>query len=127
MIDTTKFKPKTVYVTYIATTAEKVWHALTDPAFSKQYFFGFSVDVEPRVTLTAAPCARRGRELGGRDPVGRPDGLAEGDVESEEHAGNRQTALDKQRGPAAGDGGGGQAGGRRETLAEIETSSAARR
>jgi uncharacterized protein YndB with AHSA1/START domain len=48
MIDTTKFKPKTVYVTYIATTAEKVWHALTDPAFSKQYFFGFSVDVEPR-------------------------------------------------------------------------------
>lgn len=57
MIDTTKFKPKTVYVTYIATTAEKVWHALTDPAFSKQYFFGFSVDVEPRVTLTAA-CMR---------------------------------------------------------------------
>jgi len=42
MIDATNFKPKTVYVTYIATTPEKVWQALTDPAFSKQYFFGFA-------------------------------------------------------------------------------------
>jgi uncharacterized protein YndB with AHSA1/START domain len=48
MIDPTKFKPKTVYVTYIAATPEKVWQALTDPAFSRQYFFGFAVDVEPR-------------------------------------------------------------------------------
>jgi uncharacterized protein YndB with AHSA1/START domain len=45
MIDAAKFKPKTVYVTYIAGTPEKVWRALTDPAFTKQYFFGFSVDV----------------------------------------------------------------------------------
>ena len=43
-----KFKPKTVYVTYIAATPEKVWQALIDPAFSKQYFFGFAVDIEPR-------------------------------------------------------------------------------
>ena len=48
MIDTTKFKPKTVYVTYIAATPEKVWQALTDPAFTRQYFFGFAVEVEPR-------------------------------------------------------------------------------
>ena len=48
MIDATKFKPKTVYVTYIAATPEKVWQALTDPAFTKQYFFGFAVDIEPR-------------------------------------------------------------------------------
>jgi uncharacterized protein YndB with AHSA1/START domain len=48
MIDPTNFKPKTVYVTYIAATPEKVWQALTDPAFSRQYFFGFAVDVEPR-------------------------------------------------------------------------------
>ena len=27
---------------------EKVWQALTDPAFSRQYFFGFAVDVEPK-------------------------------------------------------------------------------
>jgi uncharacterized protein YndB with AHSA1/START domain len=48
MIDVTKFKPKTVYVTYIAATAERVWLALTDPAFTQQYFFGFSADIEPR-------------------------------------------------------------------------------
>ena len=27
---------------------EKVWQALTDPALSRQYFFGFAVDVEPK-------------------------------------------------------------------------------
>jgi uncharacterized protein YndB with AHSA1/START domain len=48
MTDTAKFKPNTVYVTYIAATPEKVWQALTDPAFTKQYFGGFAVDVEPR-------------------------------------------------------------------------------
>ncbi len=48
MTDIDKFKPNTVYVTYIAATPEKVWQALTDPAFSAQYFFGFKVDVEPR-------------------------------------------------------------------------------
>ena len=48
MIDASKFKPKTVYVTYIAATPEKVWQALIDPAFTKQYFFGFAVDIEPR-------------------------------------------------------------------------------
>jgi len=48
MIDVSQFKPKTVYVTYIAATAEQVWQALTDPAFSKQYFFGFAVEVEPK-------------------------------------------------------------------------------
>ncbi|MBV9558620.1 MAG: SRPBCC family protein [Pseudolabrys sp.] len=47
-MDASKFKPKTVYVTYIAATPEKVWQALTDPVFSKQYFFGFAVDVEPK-------------------------------------------------------------------------------
>ena len=48
MIDVSKFKPKTVYVTYIAATPEMVWQALIDPAFTKRYFFGFAVDVEPR-------------------------------------------------------------------------------
>jgi uncharacterized protein YndB with AHSA1/START domain len=44
----TVFTPKTVYVTYIAASPEKVWQALTDPAFTRQYFAGFNVDVEPR-------------------------------------------------------------------------------
>ena len=37
MIDTTKFKPKTVYVIYIASTLEKVWQALTDPAQLREW------------------------------------------------------------------------------------------
>ena len=48
MTDITKFKPKTVYVTYIASTPEKVWQALTDPAFTRQYFGGFAIEVEPK-------------------------------------------------------------------------------
>ena len=48
MTDPELFKPVTVYVTYIATTPEKVWQALTDPAFSRRYFFGFAVAVEPK-------------------------------------------------------------------------------
>jgi uncharacterized protein YndB with AHSA1/START domain len=49
MIDISKFRPKTVYVTYIASTPEKVRRALTDPVFTRQYFFGFAVDVEPKI------------------------------------------------------------------------------
>ena len=48
MIDAAKLKPRTVYVTYIAATPEKVWQALTDPAFTAQYFFGRTIEVEPR-------------------------------------------------------------------------------
>jgi uncharacterized protein YndB with AHSA1/START domain len=48
MVETANFKPGTVYVTYIAATPEQVWQALTDPAFTRQYFFGFAAEVEPR-------------------------------------------------------------------------------
>lgn len=34
----------TVYVTYIATTPEKVWATLTSSEFTRQYFFGRSVE-----------------------------------------------------------------------------------
>jgi uncharacterized protein YndB with AHSA1/START domain len=44
-----KFVPKTVYVTYIASTPEKVWAALTSAEFTKQYFFGRSVEIEHKV------------------------------------------------------------------------------
>jgi uncharacterized protein YndB with AHSA1/START domain len=33
-------KPKFVYVTYIRTTPAKLWEALTDPKFIRQYFCG---------------------------------------------------------------------------------------
>jgi uncharacterized protein YndB with AHSA1/START domain len=48
VVDIGRFKPKSVYVIYIGATPEKVWQALTDPVFTRQYFFGFAVDVEPK-------------------------------------------------------------------------------
>jgi uncharacterized protein YndB with AHSA1/START domain len=33
-------KPEFVYVTYIETTPEKLWQALTDPDFTERYWFG---------------------------------------------------------------------------------------
>jgi len=33
-------KPEFVYVTYIKTTPEKLWHALTDSDFTERYWFG---------------------------------------------------------------------------------------
>ncbi|MDH2346331.1 SRPBCC family protein [Bradyrhizobium sp. SSUT18] len=55
-----QFKPLTVYTIYIASTPDKVWEALTSAEFSKQYFFGNAVEVEPR--------------LGGAFIVRTPDG-----------------------------------------------------
>jgi Activator of Hsp90 ATPase homolog 1-like protein len=43
------FVPKTVYVTYIAAPPEKVWAALTDAEFTRQYFFGHAVEIELKV------------------------------------------------------------------------------
>ena len=54
------FKPGTVYTIYIAATPEKVWEALTSAEFSRQYFFGNAVEVEPKV--------------GGKFIVRQPDG-----------------------------------------------------
>jgi len=48
-MDISTFKPTLVYTIYIASTPEKVWQALTSPEFSRQYFFGNSVDVELKV------------------------------------------------------------------------------
>lgn len=60
MMNLDQFKPLTVYTIYIASTPEKVWEALTSAEFSKQYFFGNAVEVEPR--------------LGGAFIVRTPDG-----------------------------------------------------
>lgn len=35
-----------VYVTFIRTTPEKLWQALTDPDFIRQYWFGSTIDSE---------------------------------------------------------------------------------
>jgi uncharacterized protein YndB with AHSA1/START domain len=55
-----QFRPLTVYTIYIASTPEKVWEALTSAEFSRQYFFGNEVEVEP--------------QLGGSFIVRTPDG-----------------------------------------------------
>jgi uncharacterized protein YndB with AHSA1/START domain len=60
MVSVSKFKPNTVYVTYIAATPEKVWQALTSADFTKQYFGGQTVEVEPKA--------------GGRFVMRMPDG-----------------------------------------------------
>jgi uncharacterized protein YndB with AHSA1/START domain len=44
-----RFKPLTVYTIYIAATPEKVWDALTQAEFSKQYFSGFAVETDLKV------------------------------------------------------------------------------
>jgi uncharacterized protein YndB with AHSA1/START domain len=43
------FRPAIVYTIYIASTAEKVWEALTTAEFSRKYFSGLSVEVELKV------------------------------------------------------------------------------
>ena len=55
-----QFKPLTVYTIYIASTPEKVWEALTSAEFSRKYFSGFAVEMEPK--------------LGGSFIVRAPDG-----------------------------------------------------
>jgi uncharacterized protein YndB with AHSA1/START domain len=42
-------KPKFVYVVYIASTAEKVWRALTDPKMTEQYWYGYQVSSDWKV------------------------------------------------------------------------------
>ena len=48
-MDVRKFKPAIVYTIYIAAAPERVWRALTSGEFSKQYFSGFDVELEPKV------------------------------------------------------------------------------
>jgi len=55
-----KFVPKTIYITYIASTPEKVWAALTSSEFTTRYFFGRSVEIEGKA--------------GGRFAMRMPDG-----------------------------------------------------
>ena len=42
-------KPEFVYVTFIKTTPEKLWHALTNTAFTESYWFGCSLTSDWKV------------------------------------------------------------------------------
>ena len=48
MIDAAKFKPKTVYVIYIAAAPERVWQALTSSEFTRKYFWDRTIEIEPK-------------------------------------------------------------------------------
>lgn len=41
--------PKFVYVSYIRATPERVWQALTDPAFTRKYWFGIAIQSDWKV------------------------------------------------------------------------------
>ncbi len=49
MSDIANFKPKTVYVIYIASTPAKVWEALTSSEFTRKYFWDLSIELEPKL------------------------------------------------------------------------------
>jgi uncharacterized protein YndB with AHSA1/START domain len=42
-------KPEFVYTTYIETTPEKLWHALTDGDFTERYWFGYRASSDWKV------------------------------------------------------------------------------
>ena len=53
-----------VFETYIRSTPDEVWKALTDPAFTRQFFFGLAINAgwEPDTPYScdnAAPSSRR--------------------------------------------------------------------
>jgi uncharacterized protein YndB with AHSA1/START domain len=52
--------PKFVYVTYIATSPEALWRALTDGTFTRQYWFGTRVesDWRPGARVTSSATTR---------------------------------------------------------------------
>ena len=39
----------TIYITYINATPETVWQGLIDPVFTRQYFMGRAIEIEPKV------------------------------------------------------------------------------
>jgi uncharacterized protein YndB with AHSA1/START domain len=56
-------KPKFVYVIYIASTPEKVWQALTDPALTARYWFGFRVAADGKVGEHMTAIDPEGKEV----------------------------------------------------------------
>jgi DNA-binding transcriptional ArsR family regulator/uncharacterized protein YndB with AHSA1/START domain len=62
--DSSMTKPEFVYVNYIDTTPEKLWQALTDPAFTRRYW---GVEFESDWTV-GSPVTWREREVEMRDP-----------------------------------------------------------
>ena len=56
-------KPELVYVNHIRATPQKVWQALTDPAFTERYWYGTKLESDRKV----------GSPIVFRKPQGEPD------------------------------------------------------
>jgi uncharacterized protein YndB with AHSA1/START domain len=56
-------KPSFVYVTYIASTPEKVWQALTDPDTTERYWFGFRVSALGKAGDPVTAVSPSGKEV----------------------------------------------------------------
>lgn len=54
-------KPEFVYTTYIETSAEKLWHALTDGDFTERYWFGHRVTSDWKVDRPIGSPTRKDR------------------------------------------------------------------
>jgi uncharacterized protein YndB with AHSA1/START domain len=61
-------KPSFVYVTYIAASPEKVWQALTDPAMTEKYWFGYRVAADGKAGDKMTAVSPAGKEAH-RDPI----------------------------------------------------------
>ncbi len=57
----TASKPSFVYVTYIATTPERLWTALTDPNVTEQYWYGYRVDAGGKAGDPVTAVSPRGK------------------------------------------------------------------
>lgn len=58
-------KPTFVYATYIRTTPEKLWEALTNGDFSEKYWFGFRIELELKAGGTVRILPPKGMEQHG--------------------------------------------------------------
>lgn len=58
-------KPTFVYASYIRTTPEKLWQALTSGDFSEKYWFGFRFEVELKAGGTVRILPPKGMEAHG--------------------------------------------------------------
>ena len=52
-------KPKFIYVTYIRTTADKLWAALTEPEFTRRFWFDTTQESMAAGLVLAIDGARR--------------------------------------------------------------------
>ena len=57
----TDSKPEFVYVTYIASTPEKVWEALTDANLTEQYWYGYRISAAGKVGDPVTAVSPRGK------------------------------------------------------------------